>query len=148
MKRIKLKVLMVGVLFFALAGCTEGTPSADAGSKEKTGSNRYGIELVDGKKWKVNEEMMVHIRSMENDLLVKLEGPNAYAALGDRLNERLSALTSSCTMKGKSHEELHKWLLPLFDLVEALRETKTMEEGKARYAAVKASMDEFNTYFE
>ncbi len=71
------------------------------------------IELNNGEKWKVDENMITHIRNMENDVSnFKGTTLTEYKTLSENLQKNVDLLTSNCTMKGKAHDELHKWLLP------------------------------------
>ena len=79
------------------------------------------IELNNGEKWKVDANMITHIRNMENDVnsFAKVEQKD-YKSLSEKLQSNIDLLTSNCTMKGKAHDELHKWLLPYIDMVKEL----------------------------
>jgi hypothetical protein len=70
-----------------------------------------------------------------NDLAVKLQG-------------NLDLLTSSCTMTGKAHDELHKWLLPYIDLVKELSTAENDTEAEQAYKEIQSSFETFNTYFK
>ena len=47
-------------------------------------------------------------------------------------------------MKGQAHDELHKWLLPYIDLVEAFSTDKSADN----FTAIQNSFSTFNTYFQ
>lgn len=115
----------------------------------ESNKNTYNIELVNNEKWEVNEEMMVHIKNMESDIeaVSNQSSPN-YQELGSKLDENIGLLTSNCTMTGKAHDELHKWLLPFIDLVKELNAADSKEEQKQSFEAIQESMNEFNTYFK
>jgi hypothetical protein len=107
------------------------------------------IELDNGKKWIVVDEMMGHIRNMETDisLFESLEEKD-YHALAVKLEDNIGLLTSNCTMTGQAHDELHKWLLPYIDMVGELSNAKNDEEASAAYHKIQVSFKTFNTYFE
>ncbi len=106
------------------------------------------IELNNGQKWKVVDEMMEHIRNMEKDV-VSFNGSslNDYQTLSLKLEKNIELLTSNCTMTGKAHDELHKWLLPYIDLVDELSNTKNKKESAEKYTELKESFKTFNLYF-
>jgi len=111
--------------------------------------NSYGIELVNDQKWKVNGEMLVHIRNMEADILNASSQDNPdLEELGRTLDQHVELLISSCTMKGKAHDELHKWLLPFINNLKALKETTDTETKQQVFKTIADSMNEFNNYFE
>ncbi|HLF32811.1 MAG TPA: hypothetical protein VI583_01160 [Cyclobacteriaceae bacterium] len=107
------------------------------------------LELDSGKKWVVNPEMMVHIRNMEKDVK-QFDGTSlsAYKELSGKLKEYNLQITASCTMKGKSHEELHDWLLPFIDLTKKLGESGSETQASENFNQVKKSINTFNEYFE
>ncbi len=57
-------------------------------------------------------------------------------------------LTSNCTMKGKAHDELHKWLLPYIDMVKELSEAKDETEASKLFENIQISFTTFNKYFQ
>ncbi len=107
------------------------------------------IELNNGEKWKVDANMITHIRNMENDVIsfAKVEQKD-YKSLGEKLQSNIDLLTSNCTMKGKAHDELHKWLLPYIDLVKELSESKDETEALKHFENIQTSFTTFNQYFQ
>jgi hypothetical protein len=81
-------------------------------------SESDSIEFNNGAKWKVVPDMMKHIRNMESDINRFAETKHSdlkdYTQLGASLQKNIDLLTSNCTMEGKAHDELHKWLVPLY----------------------------------
>jgi hypothetical protein len=107
------------------------------------------IELNNGEKWKVDANMITHIRNMENDVIsfAKVEQKD-YKSLSEKLQSNIDLLTSNCTMKGKAHDELHKWLLPYIDLVKELSEAKNETEASKQFQNIQTSFTAFNQYFQ
>jgi hypothetical protein len=107
------------------------------------------IELNNGEKWKVDANMITHIRNMENDVIsfAKVEQKD-YKSLAEKLQSNIDLLTSNCTMKGKAHDELHKWLLPYIDLVKELSEAKDETEAEKQFQNIQTSFTTFNQYFQ
>ena len=122
-------------------------------SKE-THQNNEGdsIELNNGSKWKVVSAMMEHIRNMESDINRFSETKHTelkdFTQLGASLQKNIDLLTSNCTMEGKAHDELHKWLLPYIDLVDKLNKSKNSDEALRTFEEIKASYKLFSIYFE
>ena len=107
------------------------------------------IELNNGEKWEVDANMITHIRNMENDVIsfAKVEQKD-YKSLSEKLQSNIDLLTSNCTMKGKAHDELHKWLLPYIDLVKELSEAKDETEAEKQFQNIQTSFTAFNQYFQ
>lgn len=107
------------------------------------------IELSNGQKWKVDANMMGYIREMEKDhAAFKGNTLAEYKTLAARLQKNVDKLTANCTMKGKAHDELHKWLLPYIDTVNSLGKAKTEKKAAEVYRELAASFAEFHRYFE
>ena len=115
-------------------------------------SESDSIELNNGAKWKVVSEMMAHIRNMESDINLFSETKQTelkdFTQLAARLQKNIDLLTSNCTMEGKAHDELHKWLLPYIDMVDKLNKSKNNDEALRTFEEIKASYKLFNIYFE
>jgi 50S ribosomal subunit-associated GTPase HflX len=107
------------------------------------------IELNNGEKWKVDANMITHIRNMENDIIaVSNVERKDYKSLAEKLQSNIDLLTSNCTMKGKAHDELHKWLLPYIDMVKELSEAKDETKASKQFENIQISFTTFNQYFQ
>lgn len=51
-------------------------------------------------------------------------------------------------MKGASHDNLHVFLMPLIEKVDALREETDMEKNKALFASIFYNLEAYDTYFK
>lgn len=115
-------------------------------------SESDSIELNNGVKWIVVPDMMKYIRTMESDVHQFAETQHKelkdFTQLGASLQKNIDLLTSNCTMEGKAHDELHKWLLPYIDMVNKLNTSKNNEEALHAFEEIKASYKLFNLYFE
>jgi hypothetical protein len=113
------------------------------------GDSDEALVLNDGKKWNMNPEMLVLVQSMEKDIngfsATKLED---YQAFGENLDGRVNELTSSCTMEGQAHDELHKWLMPFIHQIKHLKDAENEADAKESLANLKESLVTFNQYFE
>ena len=112
-------------------------------------SNNIPLELNNGEKWTIIESMIVYIRAMENDVASFENTPKKdYSALADKLKENIGLLTSNCTMEGKAHDELHKWLMPYIDQVKALSKPKDDETAEEVFKQLQSSFKTFNQHFK
>lgn len=147
----KLKITSILLSTFFLFSCNDKAKNESAETSQATKtevhehSNDETIQLNDGQKWKVDVDMMAHIRIMENDVTsFDKETPENYQLLADNLKKNLDLLTSNCTMKGEAHDELHKWLLPYIELVDDFSKDKSNEN----LAKIQESFTTFNQYFQ
>lgn len=111
--------------------------------------NKGDINLNNGEKWKVNSEMIPHIEK-GNEILhefVSKEGVD-YHELAKNLNDQNNALIKSCTMKGESHDELHKWLHPHIELIKKLSNAANTEEANLIILELEDSFKTYNAYFQ
>jgi len=107
------------------------------------------LVLNDGEKWVVNPEMMVHLRNAEQAVEIYYTEESAnHQVLAGELQENINLLISSCTMKGKAHDELHNWLVPYIKTVKALSKSEEAVEASLLVEKIRESFIEFNRYFE
>ena len=104
------------------------------------------IEFNDGQKWKVNAEMTPYILDGEK-ILKEFNGDN-FTDLANQLKDKNNELIKSCNMKGKSHDELHKWLHPHLQLVNELSKAENKQKAEEVIAKLKKSYETYNTYFQ
>lgn len=90
------------------------------------------LQLNNGEKWEVNEEMKPFLAKGEELVTDFIENSKTdYKALVEELKQENKALIESCTMEGKSHEELHKWLHPHLEMLSKLEhETDSLKSNK------------------
>mgnify|MGYP003418612367 FL=1 len=149
MNNLKITTILLSTFFLFSCNDKANNKSAETSQATETEvhehSNGETIQLNDGQKWKVDVDMMAHIRTMENDVTsFDKETPENYQLLADNLKKNLDLLTSNCTMKGEAHDELHKWLLPYIELVDHFSKDKSNEN----LAKIQESFTTFNQYFQ
>lgn len=107
------------------------------------------LELNDGNKWKVNEEMKPFLNKSEEILASYKEGNQQdHQALGKQLQEQNTLLIQNCTMTGKSHDELHKWLHPHMALLAELSTTDDKDEAQRLIKEIDESFATYHAHFE
>lgn len=154
MKRIFFGVFSTLVLF----GCGNHTTSEQLSDTETHATHESGhsaeitaeaIELNQGEKWAVNDEMKPFITESENLITAyNTAGSTDYKTLASQLKTQTSGLIKSCTMKGKSHDELHKWLHPYMEQVEHLSNAPDEALAEKHLADIEKSFTLYHTYFE
>ena len=147
MNKLKIGTIVLSALFlFSCNNKTEQDPTEEiptVATEVHEHETDEPLQLNDGEKWKVDANMMAHIAQMEKDI-ASLDNQENFEKLSEKLNKNLGLLSSNCTMKGQAHDELHKWLLPYIDLVEAF----ATDKSEANFTAIKNSFSTFNTYFQ
>jgi hypothetical protein len=147
---MKTTTLSLAVLSFFLFNCDnhshENATETATIEEHQHAEVSPGIELDNGQKWQVNAEMTPYVQDAEK-ALSDYDNEN-YTALASQLTEKNQALINSCTMDGKSHDELHKWLHPHMELVKALSEAENTEKANQIVNEIKESFQTYNTYFQ
>jgi len=149
MKTIKLTILFSMLL--TIVSCSNNAESVEVKyiTEDIIKANPHNLKLNESKKWAVNTEMMVHVNAIDSKIKAfKGTTLKDYTDLGKTIHFNLRKLTKSCTMTGESHDELHKWLLPFFDLNDYLKKSATVENGEGMLEKMKYEFAVFNTYFE
>ncbi|HSC54992.1 MAG TPA: hypothetical protein VLC98_15270 [Phnomibacter sp.] len=147
------KILLLAISSFALWSCTNNdqkTPGQEAKQVEQHPEKSPAtIELNNGEKWAVNEEMKPPITKGEGLVNAYIKSnQNNNKELAQQLKDQNEKLIKSCTMKGKSHDELHKWLLPHLALVRDLENSPTENDAKQIVLKLQSSFSMYHQYFE
>jgi hypothetical protein len=141
-------VLLAAGLALGLTACHKSEP-ANAAGKHQAAGYYANLELDNGKKWAVVEPMMVHIRSLEKSVQEFEQTPGQdHAALAEDIQEHLGRLVTNCTMEGKAHDELHKWLMPFLGLSADYSKDADPAARQQTFAQIKSALAVFNNYFE
>ncbi len=150
MNSFKIVLLCLSILTVGCKNNSDGKIETEVSSvAQEHAHGDEEIQLNQGQKWKVDAEMLSIIRAMENDV-ASFKGSELaeYNSLSEKLKKNIDLLTSNCTMKGQAHDELHKWLLPYIDLVNAFSEAKGGADSEKLFQDVKNSFVTFNQYFQ
>lgn len=107
------------------------------------------IHLNEGKKWLVNSEMKPYIlKGQELTTNFVNSGKTTYAEFAKKIEASNQQLIQNCTMKGKSHDELHKWLHPHLELVQQLKNESDTAKANQLVKEIQASYQTFEQYFQ
>ena len=148
------KVLVLAISSFVLWSCNNPSEKVKSNQETKQEEHQHdetseAVELNIGKKWIVNDEMKPFVAKGEGLVTTYLQSSHTnYNELAQQLKEQNNQLIKSCTMKGKSHDELHKWLHPHLELVEALGKSTNENEAKGIVLKLQKSNEAYHQYFE
>ena len=149
-------ILTFAVGSILLGSCSNATNEKLNNQTEVAEQNEHlhddeskALQLNSGEKWVVNEEMKPFILKAARILNQYLESESQdYQTLAAQLKEKNSGLIKSCTMKGESHDELHKWLYPHIELIESLSKAESTEQANKIVTDLQASFSTYNQYFQ
>lgn len=157
MKKTRLIIAMV--ISLGLFACNNKATEVPADEMEVNieadhheGHDHHGMEalmLNSGEKWVVNAEMIPFVnkgQELLNDYIATQD--TDYKALASQMKEQNNQLIKSCTMDGKSHDELHKWLHPHLELVTALENAADQDEANKIVHELKTSYNTYAEYFK
>lgn len=149
------KLALLAISVFVLSSCTNNTEKSS--SNQDTTSNKehhddkdtvVTIQLNSDEKWLVNDEMKPFVSTGESLVNSYLQNNQTdYKALAKALKVQNNRLTKSCTMNGKSHEEVHKWLHPHIELVEALEKETNSTKATEIVGQLQGSYQTYHQYF-
>lgn len=149
---IKLFTILTAIIL--LYSCENNSDTTSKNDHEKSQEEKHNhtksttIGLDNGKKWKVKDDMLIHIRNMEKEVhSFTSSNTKDYKSLAKNLQTSIGLLTSNCTMTGKAHDELHKWLLPFIEMVDKLSTSTKNDLEVKQFKKIQASFLVFNQYF-
>ena len=161
LKKIKMKktAILGLVLLISLLGCKETqkeettiTEQAAVEQKEDSHGDQNNwmsqIQQDNGSKWKANIETTEGILAMSSriaeDESISIKH---YQKLASDLNDLKNNIIKECTMEGESHDNLHVFLVPLVDKIEALGEVNSVHEGAVITKDIKEHLEVYYNYF-
>jgi hypothetical protein len=149
-----MKHLLSIMLFGFLINCNPKNSEKETDAVIKEGSLSHqtdptlSLVLNQGGKWKVNTEMLPHLLRMEDRLRTFEQSKEKdFKDFGEKSQQDLDLLIASCTMKGESHEQLHKWLIPHIQLVKDMAVVENSVDGSKLFKEMEHSFNTFNEYF-
>ncbi|MVZ62498.1 hypothetical protein [Sphingobacterium humi] len=147
-----MRIVLIGVASLFLLACNQTTKQQAAALPEETehhhAETSEGLVLNQGEKWPVNAEMKPYAQEGEA-LINQYQEANQtdYKQLALQLSTQNKELVKSCTMDGKAHEELHKWLHPHLTLVKDLETASSTEQANELIEKIKQSYATYHEYF-
>lgn len=140
--------LLVVIGGFIIWSCNN-TPKTPTQETQHAQHHHEPIELNNGTKWEVNLEMKAPLTAGEELVNAYIESnQNDSKTLAQQLKEQNDKLIKSCTMDGKSHDELHKWLHPHLELVKELANATDESTSKEIVLKLQSSYQVFHQYFD
>lgn len=149
------RILSFAIISSVLGSCNSSPESQtrlqeplpiEAGAHDVAGA---AIELNNGHRWIVNDEMKPFVSKGEELVSAYLQsGQTDYQQLARQIREQNSLLIKSCTMDGKSHEELHKWLHPHLAMVEELEQAEDDATAGKIISQLQKSYALYHQHFE
>jgi len=147
------------VLLISLLGCKEAqkeetiiTEQTAVEHKEDSHGDQNNwmsqIQLDKESKWKANIETTEGIQAMSSRIAEDESNIiKHYKKLASDLNDLKNNVIRECTMEGEPHDNLHVFLVPLADKIEALGEVNSVHEGAVITRDIREHLEVYYNYF-
>lgn len=107
------------------------------------------INLNEGTQWIANPETITGVERMRKNIhTAELNTTDGYHKLAEKLNEDKNYIVKECTMEGESHDNLHIWLHPLIEKIEALGKVADADEGQLIVDDIETRLTRFYEFFK
>ncbi|HLS12415.1 MAG TPA: hypothetical protein VK050_09660 [Flavobacteriaceae bacterium] len=107
------------------------------------------IQLDEGKKWEANLETTIGVNKMVEIMTDhNPETLEEYHVMAKALNEQKNYVIQECTMTGPSHDNLHVFLHPLIDKIDALLNAESVDNAKAITKSINDNVKEYYNFFK
>lgn len=107
------------------------------------------IQKDKGDKWQADVTTNEGVQKLQNT--INTQSPSTleeFHKLAKQLNEEKNFVVKNCTMEGPSHDNLHVWLHPLIEKIDALLKAETLEGASKLKESIEENINEYNTYFK
>ncbi|WP_347174927.1 hypothetical protein [Polaribacter uvawellassae] len=143
---MKKLVLIIVMIAFTLTSCVD---KKEASNSILNNDWKKEIALDNGEKWEANIETTKGV----SDMIILLKenketSLEAYLSLAEKLNKRNNILVKECTMVGPSHDNLHIFLYPLIEKINALLEVESASDAEKIVSSISENLDAYTTYFK
>lgn len=167
---MKKTLLSIAMMAFILSSCNNSKKEAhateqntkveleevshqnhDAPSEGNVLNNNWmnEIQLDNGSQWLANIETNEGVQKMKEMLKsIDTNTLEEYHNLAAELTHAKNYVIKECTMKGPSHDNLHVWLLPLMEKIDALAETNNLEEAAKIKQSIAENVNAYDNYFK
>jgi len=110
------------------------------------------LKLNNGKRWKANPETTTGVNNMIKKMEVFSSSKNVktqknYNELSKGLRAEMNLIFDNCSMKGKAHDNLHTFLVPIFGYLKQL-EGSELNNCKNGFTELNQQLKKYAIYFE
>ena len=147
------KIIFSFLCLSMLLACNFDSNKARAREQaESEHSHSAVLSLNNGTKWKadaVTNHNVIRLKNTADMFRIKpFPSASTYQLLGSDLANDADTMIQQCTMKGPDHEALHKWLEPILDQTNQLKNITDTAAARNIFEAVDKRIDEYYQYFE
>lgn len=144
-------IIVIGCCFlFACTSTSESEAQVKNSDLISVESNEeQGLVLNDGEKWEMPYEMMWLIQQQKDKLFeYTMAKDTTYLEFGNQLDSLCQSLVQVCSMTGEGHDNLHLWLIPYWEKIDAILVAANHQEAQLLIDQLNDDFIEFDNYFE
>lgn len=107
------------------------------------------IQLDEGKKWEADLETTAGVNKMSE--IMENHNPKTvqdFHAMAEELNQQKNYIVKECTMTGPSHDNLHVFLHPLIEKINALLKVERVEKAQEITKSIQSNIEAYYNYFK
>ena len=98
------------------------------------------IQNDNGTKWQADKPTNEGVQQLQNTINTQTASTlEDYLKLAKQLNDEKNLVVKNCTMEGPSHDNLHIWLHPLIEKIDALLKIDNVEDAAKLTQSIKES---------
>jgi len=107
------------------------------------------INLNDGQKWSVHENMLPLLnQSFELITNADLQSKGQCKKLAKRLIKLADNIAKECYLEGDGHAYFHAWYVPYYNLLKSLRDELFLVDARTTVEDLRRGIRMYHTYFE
>lgn len=117
--------------------------ATEKGTPKATEEELPKVSLNNGQLWEANPETTAGIKTLQK-IVSDNKTEESAAVLKEKLEAEFASIFKKCTMKGKSHDQLHNYLFPLKMKINSIEETNK----EAMKMEIAIYLEEYALYFK
>lgn len=134
-----------------LLSCNPGANHSEAENNDIHTADTV-LTLNNGARWKadsITNHNVIQLKVTANMFKVDPFPPlNTYQILGNDLSKDVNTMLQQCKMTGEDHEALHKWLTPIIQQSNRLKNVTDTIEAKKIFDSLDRRINLFPQYFD
>ncbi len=149
LKKIISLIICVALLTACNQSSNRNEPKENSHTAEETAT---ALTLDNGAKWQADSSTNHHVTDLRTIANMFKVQPNPslkeYQILGNDLGNSLNEMIQDCKMTGPDHEALHKWLEPVLNESNQLKNVIDTTTARVTFNLIDKRLDEYHNYFE
>jgi hypothetical protein len=107
------------------------------------------IQNDNGAKWQADTPTNKGVQQLQNTINTQIASTlEDYHKLAKQLNDEKNFVVKNCTMEGPSHNNLHIWLHPLIEKIDALLKIDNVDDAANLTESIEENINGYYTYFQ